>query len=105
MSAATGVGNAPALRELNVLQNRPNPFGNMTDLQIGLPSASKVDVVVYDIAGRRVRTMTSRFASAGWKSIPFDGRDNAGNPLASGVYFYRVSASGTTITNKMVITR
>ena len=105
VSAATGAGNTPPLSELTVLQNRPNPFTNTTELQVGLPASAKVDVVVYDIAGRRVRTMTIANAQAGWKSIPFDSKDDAGNPLASGVYFYKVSALGKTITNKMVITR
>jgi len=105
VSAPTGVGDTPALTTLTVLQNRPNPFTSVTDLQVGLPASSRIDVVVYDIAGRRVRALTIGNAPAGWKSIPFDGKDDRGNPLASGVYFYRVSALGKTITNKMVITR
>ncbi len=105
VSATTGIGDTPPLSELTVLQNRPNPFANTTELQIGLPASSKVDVVVYDIAGRRVREMTITGAAPGWRSVRFDGRDDAGNPLASGVYFYKVSALGKTITNKMVITR
>ncbi|HKW13250.1 MAG TPA: T9SS type A sorting domain-containing protein, partial [Candidatus Krumholzibacteria bacterium] len=103
VAAATGVGNLPPLAALQVLQNRPNPFAGATDLQIGLPTASKVDIAVYDIAGRRVRTITINETAAGWKSVPFDARNDAGEPLASGVYFCRVSAAGKTVTHKMVI--
>lgn len=105
VAAVTGVGDTPAINGLSVLQNRPNPFTAGTELQIGLPHASRVDIAVYDIAGKRVRSMTLKDVPAGWKRVSFDGRDNRGNPLASGVYFYRVSAAGKTITNKMVIAR
>jgi flagellar hook assembly protein FlgD len=88
-----------------VLQNRPNPFTGTTELRIGLLSESNVSIEVYDVAGRRVRVQSLGTQSAGWNAIPFDGRDDAGRPLASGVYFYRVTANGTTVTHKMVITK
>lgn len=105
LSAATGIGDTPAITALTVLQNHPNPFTGSTDLQIGLPRESDVSIDVYDVAGRRVRTHELSRESAGWRKIAFDGRSDAGKPLASGVYFYRVTANGSTITKKMVITR
>jgi len=105
VAAATGVGNTPAITQLSVLQNRPNPFTAGTEFQIGLPSASRVDIRVYDVAGRRVREMTLHNVPAGWKNVAFDARDDSGRALASGVYFYKVSAAGKTITTKMVIAR
>ena len=64
-----------------------------------------MSVEIYDVAGRRVNRFELKGAGAGWKSVPFDGRDANGAPLASGVYFYRVTAAGRTVTNKMVIAR
>jgi hypothetical protein len=101
----TSVGNTPPSAALTVLQNRPNPFTGTTELRIGLLSESNVSIEVYDVAGRRVRVQSLGTQSAGWNAIPFDGRDDAGRPLASGVYFYRVTANGTTVTHKMVITK
>jgi hypothetical protein len=105
VSATTGVGNTPSITALTVLQNHPNPFTGATELSIGLPASSDVKIEVYDVAGRRVRAVEMKMAGAGWQKVPFDGRDGAGRLLTSGVYFYRVSASGTTVTRKMVITR
>ncbi len=102
---ATPVRDTPSITQLTVLQNHPNPFGGTTDLRIGLPAASNVSIEVYDVAGRRVSTQSLAQQSAGWKNISFDGRNDAGQPLSSGVYFYKVTANGTTVTNKMVIAR
>jgi hypothetical protein len=105
VQALTGIGNTPAITALTVLQNQPNPFAATTDLRVGLPAASDLSIEVFDVAGRRVRTQALARQSAGWRSIPFDGRDDGGHRLASGVYFYRVTANGKTVTNKMVIAR
>jgi hypothetical protein len=105
VGATTNVGDTPAITQLTVLQNRPNPFAGTTEFEIGLPAASEVALEVYDVAGRRVRAQTLPRQAAGWQRVGFDGRDGAGKPLASGVYFCRVTASGTTVTRKMVIAR
>jgi flagellar hook assembly protein FlgD len=105
VSGATSVGNTPAITQLTVLQNSPNPFTAATEFQVGLPAPSDVKVEIYDVAGRRVGGMVVRDQAAGWSKIPFTGRNDAGAPLASGVYFYRITANGTTITRKMVIAR
>jgi FlgD Ig-like domain len=104
-SGLTGVGNTPAIPGLIVLQNYPNPFGSTTDLEIDLHEAAELSIDVYDVAGRRVNDLELGRVAAGWKRIPFAGRDHDGRPLASGVYFYRVKAAGQTITRKMVIAR
>jgi len=105
VSPATHVGNTPSITALTVLQNHPNPFAGSTELEIGLPANSDLEVEVYDVAGRRVRTQTLAQQTAGWQKVAFDGRDGAGRLLPSGVYFYRVTANGTTVTRKMVIAR
>jgi hypothetical protein len=104
VGALTGVGNTPAITALTVRQNHPNPFSATTDLEIGLPKVSDVTVEVFDVAGRRV-SMMELAGVKGWQRVRFAGRDERGRPLASGVYFARVSAAGATITRKMVIAR
>ena len=105
VDAVTGVGNTPSITSLRVLDNMPNPFTSSTTLRVGLPKASEVELDVFDVAGRRVRSEHTATLAAGWRQIAFDARDAAGQALPSGVYFYRVKASGATITRKMVITR
>ncbi len=101
----TPVHHTPALTRLTVRPNRPNPFSDTTSFEIGLPSASDVTIEVFDVAGRRVATTEAKGTSAGWTQLPFSGQDERGRPLASGVYFFKVTASAQTVTQKMVIAR
>ncbi len=100
----TGIGETPFLTRLMLHPNVPNPFSDATTFHVGLPMPADARLEVYDVAGRRVATRISSM-SAGWQSMSFDGRDDAGRSLASGVYFYRVTALGSTVTKKMVIAR
>jgi len=101
----TGVDDTPAITALTVLPNSPNPFTGSTTLSIGLPAASDLEIDVYDVAGRRVRVEKLAQQQSGWRNIAFDGHDDAGQWLASGVYFYRVHAGGMTVTRKMILVR
>jgi hypothetical protein len=105
VAPATGVGNTPPLTSLMVMQNRPNPFGTSSSFDLGLPAASSVKVEVFDVGGRRVASHALGNKPAGWQTVSMDARDDAGRPLASGVYFYRIHAAGETLTRKMVIAR
>ena len=105
VSPVTNAGGTPSITQLTVLQNQPNPFTSTTDVRIGLPANGDVSLEVFDVGGRRVRTQSLMQQPAGWQRVRFDGRNDRGQPLTSGVYFYRVSAGGTTVTHKMVIAR
>lgn len=105
VGAATSVEGLSAGARLAVLPNRPNPFANGTAFAIGLPERSDIVVEIYDVAGRAVRTLSAHGSGPGWVQIPFDGRNEEGILLSSGVAFYRVTANGATITRKMVIAR
>ncbi len=86
-------------------QNVPNPFASHTSFDLELPGPSEVQVDVYDVTGRLVRRASLGFLGGGLHRLEFDGRDEAGGRLPSGIYFYRVSASGTSVTRKMLVTR
>ena len=103
---ATSIGDTPRIpAELTLLPNTPNPFSGTTELQIGLPKASDAHLEVYDVAGRRVLARDLGRLAAGWRRVDFDGRDDRGQSLSAGVYFYRVTIAGETLTRKMVIAR
>ncbi|HKW15848.1 MAG TPA: T9SS type A sorting domain-containing protein [Candidatus Krumholzibacteria bacterium] len=105
VAAATGVGNTPAITALTVLQNHPNPFTGETQLSVGLPARGDIRVAIYDVTGRRVRSVLVPAQEKGWDTLRISARDDRGAPLPSGVYFYRVHAGNETVTKKMVIAR
>lgn len=70
----------------------PNPFTGGTSLSLALSSDTDVDVAIYDVAGRRVRTLASGTLTRGTHEIAWNGRDRAGARVSAGVYFYRVKA-------------
>ena len=89
---------APAVYQLD--QNYPNPFNPSTVIGYVIPRTAFVRLVVFDLLGRTVRTLVSGMQGFGPHSVVFDG---AG--LASGVYFYRLTAGGFTQTRKLMIIR
>jgi hypothetical protein len=91
----------PAMYELE--QNYPNPFNPVTTIRFGVPVAGRVLLHVYDIAGRRVRTLVDRDIPAGYHAVEWDGRNDAGYGVASGVYLM-VMRSGPDQTSAPVLT-
>jgi hypothetical protein len=86
-------------------QNWPNPFNPSTRIDFTLDEAGPVSLKIYDISGRLVRTLVDESRSPKSYMEEWDGRDVAGNDVASGVYFIRLTARGNTITRKAVLVR
>ncbi len=87
-------------------QNVPNPFNAGTVISFSLRSDRPVSLVVYDILGRRVRALLSGVQRAGASETSWDGRDDQGRAVATGVYFYRLVVDGEApLTRKMVLLR
>jgi hypothetical protein len=86
-------------------QNFPNPFNPATRIEFGLSEPGRVSLRIYDTAGRLVRVLIDEARAAGRYTEKWDGRDDAGRAVASGVYFYRVEAGAFGETRKMVLLR
>ena len=88
-------------------QNFPNPFNPATTIDYWVPEGSggpaPVHLAVYDVRGARVRTLVDAAQPAGRYRIQWDGRNNDGAPVGSGVYFYRVVMASFSDTKKMVL--
>ncbi|MCI0453139.1 MAG: C25 family cysteine peptidase [Candidatus Latescibacteria bacterium] len=84
-------------------QNYPNPFNPTTTIAFDVPSTGRVSLIVYDVTGARVRTLVDQSVRAGGHRVEWDGRNDARNPVGSGVYFYRLAANGAVLTKKMVL--
>lgn len=87
----------------SLFQNYPNPFNPSTIIQYTIPLRSQVLIDVYDILGRRVRTLLNEVRDAGTYEIEWNGRDENGIPVSSGLYLYRFSSEGTNIVKKMML--
>lgn len=86
--------------------NFPNPFNPATTIRYGLPEASVVEVVIYDVLGRQVVVLArGQEQAAGYHAVVWDGRDDAGVQVASGVYFARMRAERFVQTRKMVLVK
>jgi hypothetical protein len=85
-------------------QNHPNPFNPTTTIRYALSQAGPVSLRIYDVGGALVRTLVdTERTSAGAGEATWDGRNDGGRPVASGVYFYRLSSPNLTATKKMVL--
>jgi hypothetical protein len=100
-----GIRNLPSRATLALRPNYPNPFSTTTTIDLKLPVDADVKIDVFDVAGRRVRQLDLGRIRAGSRPMNFDGLDDTGRSLPSGVYFCRVRAGGQTLTRKMVIAR
>ena len=89
--------------EYGLHANFPNPFNPMTLITYDLAGDGQVDLSIYNIVGRKVKTLVNQFENAGRKSTVWYGVDDSGNSLSAGMYFYRLTAGGKVFTKKMVL--
>jgi hypothetical protein len=84
-------------------QNYPNPFNPATGISFSVPTATTVQIEVYNILGSKVATLFDGMAEAGTNTVVWDGTNDAGQTVATGVYFYRMTAGSFEMTRKMVL--
>jgi hypothetical protein len=91
----------PAGFELS--QNYPNPFNPVTTLHYNLPVNGLVNITVYDMLGREVKTLINQIQDAGYKSIIWDATNDYGKPVSAGIYLYQIRTGEYISTKKMVL--
>ena len=92
-------------RAYALYQNYPNPFNPVTTIRYDLPIASRVTIQIYNVLGQRVRTLLDREESAGRHHIQWDGRNNSGYELSTGIYFMRFKANDFIRHQKMLLVK
>jgi len=102
-TAVKGGKDVPVSYELS--ENYPNPFNPTTTLQFAIPEAGQASIVIYNLLGQKVRTLTNEYRAAGRYQITWDGMDDAGRQAGSGVYLYRLQSNQTSIVKKMVLVK
>ena len=87
-------------------QNYPNPFNPSTQISFDIPEGSElVRLNIYNILGKNVSTLLNNVVNPGKHKIEWNAKDNEGNPVASGIYFYELSSSSFTARKKMLLIR
>ncbi len=84
-------------------KNHPNPFNPKTQIAFALSQSGPAKLTVYDVRGRAIITLADGVMNAGEYSVEWNGRDEAGRQLASGLYFYKLEAENQVLTEKMLM--
>ncbi|MDZ4723369.1 MAG: FlgD immunoglobulin-like domain containing protein [candidate division Zixibacteria bacterium] len=90
-------------KEFSLNQNYPNPFNPSTQIAFALPTASKVELSIFNVLGQKVNTVVDGDMPAGNHTVTWDGRNASGSSVSSGVYFYRIVAGSNIQTRKMMM--
>ncbi len=94
-----------AVNSYNLFQNYPNPFNPATTIAFSLPEDVAVNLQIYDITGRKVRTLADHPFPAGVHRLIWDGQNDSENQVSSGIYIYRIQAGNYSATRKMALLR
>ena len=86
-------------------QNYPNPFNSNTTIEYDLKKNSHVELVIYDILGRKIIQLANHDETPGKKSVYWNGTDSSGNPVSTGVYIYNLKLDDVSFTKKMVLVK
>ena len=107
LPVATAVveGQDTTLPSAFTLANYPNPFNPETTIRFDLPRSAEIELAVYNLAAQKVATLVQGHRETGSYSVRWDGRDDAGRELASGVYVYRLTAGNRVETRKLLLLR
>ena len=92
-----------APREFGIRGNYPNPFNPATTLEIALPAAERVDIEIYNVLGQQVKTLASRMYSEGTHEVTWNGTNNRGEEVTTGLYFACMTASDRVSTHSMLL--
>jgi hypothetical protein len=100
---ATGLGDEPNAFVAELLQNVPNPFNPTTAIRFTLPAAGNAKVEIFDASGKSVRVLFDGIGKAGLNTVSWNGANASGSKVASGAYFYKLTAGSFQDTRKMIL--
>ena len=84
-------------------QNYPNPFNPTTQIRYDLPLDEYVTVIIYDVMGRKIKSLINTNQEAGYRSITWNATNDLGQPVSAGMYIYTIQAGEFKQTRKMVL--
>ena len=89
--------------EFALQQNYPNPFNPSTQIQYALPTDANVSIAIYDLVGRKIRTLVNEQVTAGFHSTLWNATNDMGSPVSAGVYIYTITANDFRDVKKMIL--
>jgi hypothetical protein len=100
---SAGVEELPVPKEFVLYPAYPNPFNPVTTLRYDLPEQSHLNIIIYDMLGRQVRTLINQTQEAGFNSVIWNATNDYGKPVSAGIYLYQIKAGEFVQTRKMVL--
>jgi hypothetical protein len=88
---------------LDLAQNYPNPFNPSTTIKYNLPGDMQIELSVYNLLGQKVRTLISDYRPAGYHSVAWDGKNDRGVTVSTGIYIYQLRTEKQTLVRKMIM--
>jgi flagellar hook assembly protein FlgD len=99
----TNTGNGIIPAKTNLLGNHPNPFNPTTEISFALSEAGQVILEVYNLRGQKVKTLVNDNLKEGYHTTVWNGKDEDGKQVSSGVYFYKMKSESYLQTRKMIL--
>jgi len=99
----TGIEGEPPVFADRLFQNYPNPFNPTTSIRYTVAETGRVDITIYNVKGERVTRLFNETMPPGPHEVTWNGTNERGHTVASGVYFYRLQVGGFSDVKKMVI--
>ena len=93
----------PVATDFQLAQNFPNPFNPETTIRYTIPRTAEVQLEIYNALGQRVRTLVAGTQNAGAYDVVWNGRNDVGEMVSSGIYLYRLRAGNSVLTRKMLL--
>ena len=100
---ATGINEHLLIKTFNQLKSYPNPFSDITTIELNLQQTCNTSVTIYNSQGILMRNLYNASLGSGIHKITWDGRNNAGSIVTNGLYFYQVILNGQVYSNKMFL--
>lgn len=86
-----------------ILDNSPNPFSSQTEIKFSLKQSANVKIEIFNILVQKIKTVSDGYFNAGEHSVEWNGKDENGNSLSNGVYFYKMDTENSSIIKKMIL--
>ena len=97
------INNSNLPKSYSLKQNYPNPFNPLTSLRYDVPNDGLVNIIVYDMMGRIVKTLVNGYQTAGFKSVQWNATNDRNEPVSAGLYLYTIQAGEFRQTKKMIL--
>ena len=91
------------IEDFELKQNYPNPFNPTTTIEYSLPRAGYVKIMIYDVLGKEIKSLFEGYKDVGNYKLVWDGKDNSGNQVASGLYFYQMLAGDFNAVKRLLL--